>query len=366
MTGDELGWTGRSFETAPDTGDTLGNTPEPAPERPENGSNGADNADTPGDTPGDSSQELPVEGAEKSDDGDTEPAGPLAGAAPRMSDCPSPLGTVCKDPACPLHFPQNQPSTAGDGDDPPLERRRVGHDYADPAAPPLVLDDQGNRVYDWQAIKKRYVEGVKTSEAGVHEWPSLDQVAAHFGVRPNRVREKSAQEGWVEARRKWQQQVEQVRQQARAAALAKEAVNLDGRALDAAKMGLQLCITRLAELGQLAQHRRQQSVGSGVADSRLDAQEQQRLAAAVDLWHKVGLRAIGDPETHRVEITGANGAPIEIATELKRDDPERITGVLAVLAQAGLGNLFGRADVEGEVVDGDPADGSPAALRARR
>lgn len=30
--------------------------------------------------------------------------GILAEQAPKMSDCPSPLGTVCKDPACPLHF----------------------------------------------------------------------------------------------------------------------------------------------------------------------------------------------------------------------------------------------------------------------
>lgn len=30
----------------------------------------------------------------------------------KMSDCTSSLGTVCKDPACPLHFPeqQDQPS----------------------------------------------------------------------------------------------------------------------------------------------------------------------------------------------------------------------------------------------------------------
>lgn len=28
--------------------------------------------------------------------------------APRMSDCPSPLGTVCKDPSCALHYPKDQ------------------------------------------------------------------------------------------------------------------------------------------------------------------------------------------------------------------------------------------------------------------
>lgn len=36
-----------------------------------------------------------------------EPAVPASPQSAKMSDCTSRLGTVCKDPACPLHFPHN-------------------------------------------------------------------------------------------------------------------------------------------------------------------------------------------------------------------------------------------------------------------
>lgn len=214
------------------------------------------------------------------------------------------------------------------------------------AAPP-------DRTYDWVQIKRRYVEGITDRDAGVTTWPSLNEVAEHFGVVPSRVREKSGTQGWVEERRKFQAQVEATRRQAKAAASAKHAADLDGRALNAAQMGLQLCISRLAEIGQAAQRARSEAGVGGGGPVTIDAQEQQRLAQAVDLWHKIGLRAVGDPETHRVELTGANGQPIEIAAELRRDDPNRLVGVLGVLAQAGLGDLFGAGGVR--VVDAEGA-----------
>jgi hypothetical protein len=215
-----------------------------------------------------------------------------------------------------------------------------------PGLPPNARE-LPRREYDWESIRRRYVEGVRDKDAGVTHWPSLAEVAAHFGAPVARLKEKSSHQGWVEQRTRWQAQVERTRQQAKAAAMAKEATQLDGRALDAAKMGLQLCITRLAELGQQAQARRAGSVGDGMADSGLDAQEQGRLAYAVDLWHKIGLRAVGDPETLRLEVTGINGKPIEISQELRRDDPSRLTGVLSVLAKAGVGDILGGADRPG-------------------
>jgi hypothetical protein len=221
------------------------------------------------------------------------------------------------------------------------------------------------RTYDWPAIRARYVEGVLDRDQGITLWPSLDECAAHFGVVPARVREKSASEGWVEQRARYQQRTEAVRQHARAAALSKKATELDGRALDSAKLGLQLCFARLTEIGQAQQRRRADTAGSpGAGGAAVDAQEQTRLAQAVDLWHKVGLRAVGDPETTRVEITGANGQPIEIAAELRRDDPHRITGVLAVLAQAGLGDLFGGDEPDAASVVVSGGDGRRAALEA--
>lgn len=209
---------------------------------------------------------------------------------------------------------------------------------AEPAS--AALEQRQPRHYDWPAIRRRYVEGVIDREGGVTDWPTLDACAEHFGVAANRVRERSAEEGWRAQRSAWQAQLEATRRQAKLAAMSKEATQIDGAALQTAKVGL-----------GLVQHRLQQ-----IAAQRdvvpVDAQEQQRLAQAADLWHKVGLRAVGDPETHRIELTGAGGAPIEIAAELRRDDPSRMAGVLGVLAQAGLGDLFG-GNRPGEVVDGE-------------
>lgn len=203
----------------------------------------------------------------------------------------------------------------------------------------LVPISANRKRFDWPEIKRRYVEGVKGSEQIV--WPSLDEVAAHFNVGPTRVREKSAQEGWVTLRARFQQQVEATRQQARAAALAQRGTKVDTTALDAATVGLQLCLAALQAKAQEYQEARTAAGPGGSVKVRIDALEQTRLAQAVDLWHKIGMRAVGDPDA-RVEVTGKGGGPIEIAHELRRDDPTRMTQVLGVLQQAGLGELFGK------------------------
>lgn len=213
------------------------------------------------------------------------------------------------------------------------------------------LDDDGDpqaglpyqqRRYDWIRIRARYVEGVNDGKGGI-EWPSLDAVAAHFHASPNRVREKSAMEGWRAMRTQWQAKIDATRQAARANALAKRGLDLDNAGQQVAQFGLQLCSARLAEMGQAAQAARADA-GPGATRSGIDSGELTKLAAAADVFHKLGLRAIGDPELHRVELSGPNGQPIEIAQELRRDDPSRIAGVLAVLQQAGLGDLFGTGE----------------------
>lgn len=318
--------------TAADSAGTAAETPE---ETAENTLNTPENPDTTGDEAADEADEEPGDAADAGEE------------APEKSD--------------------RGATDAGTGSSSgPARRERE----PEPLPPPLA-PGQTKRAYDWPAIRARYVEGLLDRDQGITIWPSLDECAGHYGVVAARVREKSAAEGWVEQRARYQQRTEATRQHARAAALSKKATELDGKALDSAKLGLQLCFARLSEIGQAAQRRRTEAAtGGSVGDvGRIDAQEQTRLAQAVDLWHKVGLRAVGDPETTRVEITGAGGQPIEIAAELRRDDPNRITGVLAVLAQAGLGDLFGGdgADVAYAAVDGVAGDdGRRAALEAGR
>lgn len=260
--------------------------------------------------------------------------------------------------------------------DPPqvdtLEDNSADTPPADPdfeAAPPerrpetggaAPLDRRGGtaRNYDWPAIKRRYVEGIKGSGEEATVWPSLNEVADHFKVTGSRVREKAAQDGWAEQRKQWQAYMERTRQQARAAALARSGVELDNRAIDASKAGLQLLYALLVDRTQQVQLARQGAGDAiGAAAATLSALELQRIASAVDLFHKIGLRAVGDPEVTRLEITGANGRPLEIGQELRRDDPDRMATVLAVLQQAGMGDIFGGVGV-------DVGRGAPALERA--
>ncbi len=217
------------------------------------------------------------------------------------------------------------------------------------------------RRIDWGPLKERYVEGV-VDDKGERTWPKLVEVAEFFGVNPTRVREKSAQEGWVEARASFQAHMEKVRQNKRAADLAKEATELDGRALTGAKMGIQLINARLGEIakamGEQAQKRkeldRRRANGlptEGLEDevelmgSPIEAKEMAMLAQAAEGWHRLGQRALGDVDsTVRHEISGPGGDAVEVRQtirgELTRDDPRRLQGVLLSLERAGvLGSL---------------------------
>lgn len=246
----------------------------------------------------------------------------------------------------------------------------AGPQKADGVAEGWKVGDPGpqppKRTYDWERAKKLYVEGV-TRDEGIH-YPSLREVAALVGAPENRIKEKSATAGWTAERAAWQAQVEVTRRQARANAMTQKAVKLDNDAVRVAETGLTLVQAKMTEVAQAAQRARSEAGPGGGSGGSIDPLELTRLAQAADLFHKIGLRAVGDPETHRLEITGANGAPIEIAAQLRRDDPERISSVLAVLHQAGLEDVLGkvqptyrdRPDLElggtGDVVDGELVD----------
>lgn len=266
------------------------------------------------------------------DEADVEPAATPGDTADTPADTPE-TGADTPDTA----------DTPGDNDGEPAPPEG----YLTAAFPPGQAR-KGRRIYDWPAIKRRYVEGVPLNDgSGLTEWPSLDAVAEHFGMPPQRIREKSSIEGWVGLRQKWQAQMEATRQQARANALAQAGTEVDKKALDASQLGLQLCLAVLGDRARAVQAQRTANNGQEGAHITMSALELSRLAQAVDLWHRIGLRAVGDPEVTRLEVTGAGGRPIEITSELKRDDPQRLAGVLAVLTQAGLGDLFGGADPRG-------------------
>lgn len=228
------------------------------------------------------------------------------------------------------------------------------------------------RRYDWVQVKQVYVEG-SVDDKGNRSWKSLGEVADLFEIPHNRCREASARENWVEQRAAFQAHMEKVRQEKRAADLAKEAVDLDAKALAVAKMGVQLTQMRMGEIARAAGAQAQAKkayedwVKAGragdapdydeFAEPALDARELHTLAASAAAWHTLGGKALGEVETTRTELTGANGAPLEVRSsikaELTRDDPQRLHALLIALDRAQL--LPGGAADAGAQPAGDQA-----------
>jgi len=200
------------------------------------------------------------------------------------------------------------------------------------------------RRHPWPEVKQVYVEG-QINDDGERKWPSMEHVAELFDISPQRVRGKAAEENWTEQRAAFQAHIEKVRQERRAQELAQEAVELDSRALNAAKTGMTLINARMNEIGQQVQkvqRRKREAAEEGRDDESdvpsLDAREVEMLARAAQAWHQLGGKAIGDVDTSRTEVTGADGAPVDVRSvqeELQRDDPDRLTGFLVALERSG-------------------------------
>lgn len=243
------------------------------------------------------------------------------------------------------------------------------------------------RRYDWETVRAVYVEG-RVSDSGERSYPTLAEVADLFGVPHNRCREAAAREHWTDRRAAFQASVEKVRQEKRAQDLAKEAVDVDAKALTLSKVGFQLVQARIGEIGQALQARNRAKKayedllaenGNDHTDPRLqaidfdpwapspiDAREVQTLAATATQWHALAMKSLGEVETTRTEITGAAGAPLEVSAsgtlraELTTDDPARLHALLAAVSRSSLAQAE-PAGLPGPDAGGGPGDESGAA-----
>lgn len=214
----------------------------------------------------------------------------------------------------------------------------------------------GQPRYNWPKIRDRYVEGF-IDASGNRDYPSLEQVAIWGGPHYDVVRVRSAKEGWTGLRKAFQAEVEAERHRQRVQQLARSAENLDGSVLEVAEAGIELVQLRIDEMKEDAETNR----GTGRTHPSVDVRELEAIARAADTFHKIGLRAIGTPETTRLEVTGAHGQSLDITTSLRRDDPKRLTGVLQVLRDAGIEGVFDAdsTELEGGEVGDEEEDEAP-------
>lgn len=211
---------------------------------------------------------------------------------------------------------------------------------------------KGNK-YDWDIIRVDYIEGIADSnDEDVRNFPTLEVVAKKHTVPIQRVRERSAQERWVEQKQAFQRKLATTRTNKRIAKMANEAVEFDGKALTAAKLGIAMVTARMGEIArevQAHQSIREKAIAEAAngypvelsdLSSVIDAKELNTLGQAALSWQALGMKALGT-DIQRTEISGEIGVDVEvtsIAREMSRDDPERLAAFLVAAQRSGLFN----------------------------
>lgn len=247
-------------------------------------------------------------------------------------------------------------------------------------AVPKTQGKRGASKYNYAAAGTVYIEG-SVNDKGERSYKTLGEVAELFEIPANRIRERAAREGWTDKRAAFQAHMEKVRLEKRATDLAKEAVEVDSQALKIGKLGVQLVTSRMGEMAQelgkrtKAKKAYEDALAAGAdaatlaeidydpwAPHPVDVRELQALAQTATIWHSLSMKALGEVETTRHEITGPGGRPIQteskISQELVRDDTSRVHALLIAVR---------RSSIAGTEARGGVAAGSPelAQLRAR-
>lgn len=220
--------------------------------------------------------------------------------------------------------------------------------------------------YPWETIRQAFVEGLtRGNDTDERVWLNLKELADHFDVPYQRVRERSASERWTALRHAEQVKLAQERQKRRQEKMIGESLDFDERSLNTAKVGMAMVQARLSEIADqlrrtrqtreeaIAKQERGEKVPRELLWSAVNYKEMDSLARAASTFQDIGMKALGT-NVERHEITGADGGPIEVdavsvAEELLRDDPERLAHLLHAAQRA---ELIGNEDiVDAEVLD---------------
>ena len=214
----------------------------------------------------------------------------------------------------------------------------------------VVRKSKKNKKHPWGKIEEFYVEGHENSD-GSRSFPSVSETARYWGIPRSRVGEHAAGGRWTEKRAVFQNRLTDQRQREVAKQLGKEAVDLDSRALNTAKLGLHITMGRLSEIGKdMTAHQAKRAeleelIEQGMPVSLLDLRspvnyrEMEALGKAAMVFHEMGRTALGE-NVVRHEVSGVGGEPIQqvidIRAEMGRDDPERMSKLIEAIIEARL------------------------------
>lgn len=238
---------------------------------------------------------------------------------------------------------------------PPLRKKKPApkRTTEKPGTDVQVSSERWTSKYPWHKIRVAFIEGmpVQGTEDERH-FPTQREVAEIFEVPYERVRKVASQERWTAKREAAEMEAIQERLKKRAKQIAKNALDFDEKAHNAAKLGMAMVTTRLAEIAKDVQVRKPlrdaalqklangQSVTKEELYSAIRASELNELANAADRFQSLGMKALGT-DVQRVDIAGLEGNTtnvnvVNVRQEIQRDDVERMASMLEAMTEAGL------------------------------
>lgn len=275
--------------------------------------------------------------------------------------------------------------------------RRIGEEAPDnpPAKkvqkrknPPKKRDTRGYK-YDWEMAKTAFVEGLKDpNNPDERTFMNLRELSEKLNFPVQIMRERSADERWYDQRQVYQMKMVKTRQAKRIAELSRESVDFDSKSLGVAKLGIAVITARMSEIARDVQdqaRKREEALKLAAAgfiidpkdlDSVVDAKELDTISRAAIQFQQLGQKAMGT-DIQKIdinqEISGQIDVEVEVtsvASELSRDDPDRLAAFLQAAKRAGLLDTVIQAttdedqlaietsdDVEDEIIDAEIISG---------
>lgn len=183
--------------------------------------------------------------------------------------------------------------------------------------------------YNYAKAKRMFVEGDADGQ-----WPTTADIAEACDIPFERVRDRCWRDHWMAERVEFQRRLEEERRARLMAELVENRTRIDQLAIDVATRGLTLAADRLAEITTAA--------ADEAHPVRPHPKEVEMISSAATRFHALGERALGIPATHRIEVTGADGAAVQVSStldvrgELTADDPDRLAAFLDAAARSGI------------------------------
>lgn len=174
----------------------------------------------------------------------------------------------------------------------------------------------GGRRVNWDELRASYVEG-DVPDPGQNPfrrvYPTLEEVSVLHGVEFARVRQRSAQEGWVAQRERFQAEVEEARRRHLRDQKVEQTTRIDDRGLSNAEAGLGLVSMRLTFLLNAQTRLAHAERGTGI-----DARELSTLGLAAKRFLDLKAQIMGQPST------ADEGRTLDEIERAARLDDERV------------------------------------------